>query len=380
MAIAIDNMVRSATDNPEIRSLTNKLFGMVGGVALLTLVINGLTAGPFLKRLGLTKSTETRVQIVENYTRFLKAQLLEETAFLMSKPAFCLCSCALIEHHVFFLRNLSNEEKAYLMKKASDHKSKQGDSEAGEPSNDAIKAMSSAMLMKAPSQKFKAEDMGLKEMRLVFLEILRAQYEKSVDNGYIDPRLDNGIEYFSLVQSLDFAVDEVNRGGPLEDWQYTEFRQFKLTRKYIVRISNVVGNIVSGQYRDVDHQEEYQETRIQVLRATAFQLAHQAARRKLKAGFCEISNALQDAADKVVEESEKQEQLAQQVLDSVDKDQLKVIVEHFVCHVLLNKAAKMVKKHHASGILKDKEAEHFLEEIDEAIYRTNICYVGHEDE
>ena len=380
LAISVDNMVRSATDDPEILSLTNKLFGMVGGVALLTLVINGLTAGPFLIRLGLAKSTETRVQIVERYSRFLKAKLLDETAFLMSKPAYRLCSFALIEHHVFFLSELSNEEKAHVMKKASDNMSKESNGDIDDPSSEALQAMRTSMLVKAPSEKFKAGDKGLKEMRLLFLEILKSQYEKCVDNGYIDPRLDNGIEYFSLVQSIDFAVDDVNRGGPLNDWKYTEFWQYKIARKYVARISNSIGNIASRQYRGVDHQEEYQETRIQVLRATAFQLAHQGARRKLEKGFCEVAHSLRDAADRVIEESEKQEQLAQEVLDSIDKDQLKVIVEHFVCHVLLNKAAKIVQKHHTSGLLQDKEAEHFLEEIDEAIYRTNICYVGHEDE
>ena len=379
LAIAIDNSVRSATDDPEILNLTNKLFGMVGGVALCTLVINGLTAGPFLVRLGLAKSTETRVQIVENYKGFLKAKLMDEAAFLLSKPAFSLCSFALIEHHVFFLEDLSNEEKSYIMKKASEHMSQQSNDD-DEASDDAVQATRSSIMKRSPSVKFKADDMGLKEMRLLFLEILKAQYEKCLDNGYIDPRLDNGVEYFSLVQSLDFAADEVNRGGPLEDWQYTEFSQFKLARKYTAKISNFVGNIASGRYRGVDHQEEYQETRIDVLRATAFQISHQAARRKLEAGFCAVAHTIREAADKVMEESKKQEQLAQNLLDTVGKDQLKVVVDHFICHVLLNKAAKMVKKHHASGMLKDKEAEHFLEEIDEAIYLTNICYVGHEDE
>jgi hypothetical protein len=41
----------------QFREVTGKLFNMVGGVALLTLVINGPTSGPMLKRLGLITPT-----------------------------------------------------------------------------------------------------------------------------------------------------------------------------------------------------------------------------------------------------------------------------------------------------------------------------------
>ena len=41
----------------QFREVTGKLFNMVGGVALLTLVINGPTSGPLLKRLGLITPT-----------------------------------------------------------------------------------------------------------------------------------------------------------------------------------------------------------------------------------------------------------------------------------------------------------------------------------
>ena len=51
----------------EFRESTAKLFGMVGGVALLTLVINGPTAGPLLRRLGLVTPTDTRKKVIENY-------------------------------------------------------------------------------------------------------------------------------------------------------------------------------------------------------------------------------------------------------------------------------------------------------------------------
>ena len=41
----------------QYQGYTTKLFGMVGGIALLTLVINGPTSGPLLKHLGLVTPT-----------------------------------------------------------------------------------------------------------------------------------------------------------------------------------------------------------------------------------------------------------------------------------------------------------------------------------
>jgi NhaP-type Na+/H+ or K+/H+ antiporter len=46
---------------------TAKLFGFVGGIALLTLVINGVTAASVLQKLGLVTPSETRKKVVQNY-------------------------------------------------------------------------------------------------------------------------------------------------------------------------------------------------------------------------------------------------------------------------------------------------------------------------
>lgn len=47
LAIALDSAVRGqAKEGSEFLEHTNKAFGMIGGIAFLTLVINGTTAGP----------------------------------------------------------------------------------------------------------------------------------------------------------------------------------------------------------------------------------------------------------------------------------------------------------------------------------------------
>lgn len=65
LAIALDNEVTRATGGTDqvATEQSKKLFGFVGGFAFLTLIINGTTAGPLLRRLGLSDSTETRLKI-----------------------------------------------------------------------------------------------------------------------------------------------------------------------------------------------------------------------------------------------------------------------------------------------------------------------------
>lgn len=70
LAIFLDSEVREAlgeeSDSIYVEQ-TRKLFGFVGGIAFMTLFINGLTAGPLLKKLHLADSTETREKIVHAY-------------------------------------------------------------------------------------------------------------------------------------------------------------------------------------------------------------------------------------------------------------------------------------------------------------------------
>ena len=87
LALSLDNEVAlalsldsHATDDEKnmTRALTSKLFGMVGGIALLTLVINGIFSGPLLRRLGLVKSSDIRKRIIQHYGQTTRQHMLDE--------------------------------------------------------------------------------------------------------------------------------------------------------------------------------------------------------------------------------------------------------------------------------------------------------------
>lgn len=86
LAIGLDSEVRETTTDPEKRNLTSHVFGMVGGIAFMTLVINGTLSGPLLKKLRLGKTSQSRERILENVEDAIRRRLLDDFIFLMTDP------------------------------------------------------------------------------------------------------------------------------------------------------------------------------------------------------------------------------------------------------------------------------------------------------
>lgn len=75
LALSLNSEVNHYTEASDVdeqtrrkfQDYTTKLFGFVGGIAFLTLIINGISSGPLLHKLGLVTPTETRKKVLENY-------------------------------------------------------------------------------------------------------------------------------------------------------------------------------------------------------------------------------------------------------------------------------------------------------------------------
>ena len=89
----LDRMVEKMQANGEVAPLeylsyVQRVFFLMGGTALLTLVVNGLTAGPLLIRLGLVTPSECRKKVVENYHQHLVQYTLQEYVALLTEYRF----------------------------------------------------------------------------------------------------------------------------------------------------------------------------------------------------------------------------------------------------------------------------------------------------
>ena len=89
---------------------TSRVFAMVGGIAFFTLVINGITAGPLLIKLGLADESETRRKIIEAHRIRFRSTVIDEMVRLLSQPRFRYVNFALVKHHVPILADLNKQQ------------------------------------------------------------------------------------------------------------------------------------------------------------------------------------------------------------------------------------------------------------------------------
>ena len=263
LAIALDVAVeREAGDDSKFADDTNKAFGMIGGMAFLTLVINGTTAGPLLVYMGLADSTETRAKIVQAYQAGFRQNMVETFVSLLTEHRFRNVNFGLVKSHVPYLADMT---KTHLVEAVEHHKDTTASDEyrppylhgvlpylaaeeieesAMDPRGSATgkvtkKVRSDSCLLKdltadglkAEREKMaknrnkrrrrksniqylmSGEPLSANEMRVLFISLLRANYEMMINHGEL---VDREFLAVALEQSLEFAADQVANGGILE--------------------------------------------------------------------------------------------------------------------------------------------------------------------
>jgi len=387
LGIFIDNLViRSGAIEQSVD--TKKLFGMVGGIAFLTLCINATTAAPLLRALGLAKATEIRKKIVSVARLRIRSRMIDDMVTTISLPGFAEAEVnfGVIKHHVPWIRNLKKSELAEAVKKyQKSHEThcridrilpylehdETGDDEVAD-----IDAFFSALQLEVD----KGEDDALSsssksignvsekpdtsltvvEARTLFLEILKGCYTRQVELGYLAGR-----DYlvYCLEQSLEFTTDAVSKGQPLNDWKYTS-----IVRNPASQLPSRWRNrkeLVPGQ--------KYNQMLFDTERCLAFIAAHRNARDILKNEFADEAEGLSSAERTALEESEEECRAAMKVLHSFSTDAVKTVVSHKVCNVLLNNAAKQVERLSETGALLETEAADFLDQIQDQLFAIEAC-------
>jgi hypothetical protein len=290
------------TNNELYQKQVTQLFGQVGGIVFLTLVVNGTLAGPLLKKLGLAKSPEARTRLLKQLEKHLEKHMLDNFIKLLADPRFQGVSLPIIQSHVPYLKNISVDE----IKAACERNPKYTPNLSGilpyldtaghdmswanvKPSEtrtpllfDDIKGMSS-------TDKDEKED--IIELRHFFLELLSTIYNRQLDDGGLDGR--DGFVAYSLLQSIDFASSDIDKGMPLDDWGATHVVDKYFTAHWAERGAKICENIVNKKLccihysknrvgDDRAHTFEYKKLKIKVLRAISFLEAH----RQVRLGKC----------------------------------------------------------------------------------------------
>jgi NhaP-type Na+/H+ or K+/H+ antiporter len=101
LAITIDNEVREYADSvPGGSEWTHRLFGMVGGIAFLTLLINGSLAGPLLVKLGLADASEARQKIVGHFRELYDEFVIDTFVHKLTDVRFCSIDYQVVRKHI----------------------------------------------------------------------------------------------------------------------------------------------------------------------------------------------------------------------------------------------------------------------------------------
>ena len=393
LSLALDSQVREAGDTSSAdvsfyKTQTEQLFAMVGGVAFLTLFINGTLSGPLLTKLGLALASKSRIALVDDFERTAKAQITDDFVRLLAEPIFQYVDFAVIREHVPELKDLTLEDlKSSVMrnKDVSPYLDNivpylvrdDSDQDLSWAKHEPNKKTPSTNIWDAGDLAVSGKDynsMNAIELRKFFIELLQAVYNRQIDHGVLNGR--DEFVTFVLLQSLEFELENVSKGKTLQDWVTTQklvpFRG-KAQSKMITKVLGMSKFIQKRPGNADTYTMEYRMIRNQVYRALAFIQCHKSAEKHMRQAFSDASDNFQEAEQLVLSESESQVDLAQDVLKNTNKEDLYMLVSHYFCTLLLNKMARYAKKLNDIGILQEREVTGYLQKIAKQIDYAEHC-------
>jgi len=126
---------------------------------------------------------------------------------------------------------------------------------------------------------------------------------------------------------------------------------------------------------DRGRSREYRRLRRDVHLALAFICAHQHVQARIKKEFVGKDPGADSLAayNVILRESNNEIKKAEKVLESSEENDVRVIISHLLCIILLNKRARHIEGLSAVGFLTNRDAHHYLEEIERALDHLRRC-------
>ena len=359
-----------------------KLFGMVGGVACLSLIIAGPTSGPLLRVLGLVTPTETRSKVVSNHEKHLAKNILVEYMNLLSEKRFKHLDYGIVKERVSILRDVSPE----IFHSAIDLYKKKFPDKRLNLTNMAAHILGasddieSVLDMNVPNkggvkQSLKSrntvycfkelpDESRLVEERKLFIECVKNEYHYQLQSGELESR--SSIPW-SLLQSVRSAEEAAANGLPMNDWASLEGSNLLLFDKALHFYR--VGALCNRQRRD----EDYNTIRTKVLQSLSFIKAHCASQETFKDKLASVEkHSLSLTEKRVIDESREQVSKADAVINAFDSQDVNAIKSQYVCQVLLHKCARYFEHLAHSGLVTEREASEFTERIGEELNQLRL--------
>jgi hypothetical protein len=214
------------------------------------------------------------------------------------------------------------------------------------------------------------ESLSAQELRALFISILRKSYDDQLRTGELE---DRHFLTISLMQSLDFALDHVSNGGALNDWQYVTIADGPVER-WASRLRRMpfttkILTLTCLKHTDVEHAAR----RLRIETCLSFMAAHRSAQKFFHREFENAEQELSESGKLIIYESQMQYDEAETALHKFDPAEVEEVVSHKFCTILLNSGVHYVGKLVRTGLLRDEEAEHWVEELEESIDKVLSC-------
>lgn len=377
------------------RQYTTQLMAIVGGVSLLTLCVNGTLAGPMLKKLGLTKLGKARQAITSGYHDTIRKRMFTWLLCMLGEERYSGVDVSVMMQHISHFEHLTPEEIKYAVKS---HKELTPILEYKEPNLSTLKpylseeefedivniskvnisqrlraAITMASMVSfggdklevaSSEQETESEKSGdelrdelLMELRMVFIELMERAYEDQYDKGEIDVR--NFFLVIVIKTATETTRDHVANGHPIGDWQVIAnmlANKVELFQKVGYKKKRMA--LGDSARVTLDNKKKSSATARDLVHfSSAFVEAHQRAQKAFKTEFCS-GRLLSDEEIQVLDESQKQIELAEESINMLSRKKIDTILAHLCSTILLHKAADYVGQLNRQGLLHDQEAEH----------------------
>ena len=275
--------------------------------------------------------------------------------------------------------NTGKEDESIWAAEWSNHSSTASDTYSGLGDFD-FESIEDEKLKSEEGEKEDSDSIKLtNELRLSFIDMVRASFERQVEKGELDARQEDGALYFALLQSCDFAADLVVRGHGLQGFEATAVAevawidQMDLAARRLFRPWK-------QEYRRGKraNSASFRALRFDVYRSLAFIEAHRHAQQMFYEDFFVEGEGRQDEnlakrARLVLFESEREVAMAEELIRSFDPQDVCVLISHLFCAVLINKMARDAERLQKAGTLHEKEARGYLEEAEERLHNIEFC-------
>jgi len=395
-------LVRGNADHVEADSLQTRepksfLDVILGGVAFLTLVVNSLLAGPFLRKLGLSDSSEARLRIVKSYTLRYRSAMIDDMMRLLCQDRFRRVNFQLVKRYV---PNLQDLTKSQLLQAAATNKAMTNsedyqpphlwniapyviDDTTG-PHQEALRALEEEFVCSPETHDSNArranrsrrtksysasnlrstlegDFLSVQELRMLFISTLKVAYEFQIEHGELEG---SHMLAVTLEQSLDLALSKVASGDKLADWEIL----YGIHQPLVDVGGSILNFFAKVSYFTVPGKKAQLGSNSQdivIERALCFMAAHRTAQASFSFELQNADSELTEAAKVVLGESEAQYHLAEASLKKVDEKFLDLAISHKFCRILLNNGVDNIEKLVALGMMKETEAEHLIKDIEE---------------